>query len=327
MLFVAGLLALGVGVAGLPADGRRPAGPAAGRRRHRAPPRHHRPPPAGRRRGVHRLRGRRGRRQVDAGAPAAGVADQRGPRRAGHLRARRDAVRRRRSGRSCSTGRTPASPRAPRRCCTPPTAPSTCTTCCARRWTPARWSSPTGSSTARWPTRAPAARSRWTTSGCSPAGRPRGCSPTSPCCSTSRPRWAWRAPAGRAVADRLESESLEFHQRVRQTFRALAEADPDRYLVVDARQTPDEIAAVIRVRVAELLSGLPLQQIAPPVPGRARGDRAPRSPAARTIRTPRRARPPSCTRDGAGPRASGRRSSARPPSSPNCARRSRIPRR
>jgi dTMP kinase len=64
---------------------------------------------------------------------------------------------------------------------------------------------------------------------------------------------------GRAVADRLESESLEFHQRVRQTFRALAEADPDRYLVLDARQTPDEIAAAIRVRVAELLSGLPLQ--------------------------------------------------------------------
>ena len=71
---------------------------------------------------------------------------------------------------------------------------------------------------------------------------------------------------GRAVADRLESESLDFHQRVRQTFLALAEADPDRYLVVDARQTPDEIAATIRVRVAELLSGLPLQQIVQPAP-------------------------------------------------------------
>ena len=33
---------------------------------------------------------------------------------------------------------------------------------------------------------------------------------------------------GRAVADRLESESLEFHQRVRQNLRALAEAQPDR---------------------------------------------------------------------------------------------------
>jgi dTMP kinase len=67
---------------------------------------------------------------------------------------------------------------------------------------------------------------------------------------------------GRAVADRLESESLDFHQRVRQTFRALAEADPDRYLVLDARQSPEALAAAIRVRIADLLSGLPLQQLA-----------------------------------------------------------------
>jgi dTMP kinase len=66
---------------------------------------------------------------------------------------------------------------------------------------------------------------------------------------------------GRAVADRLESESIDFHERVRRTFRALAEAQPDRYLVLDARRGPDEIAAAIRVRVADLLSGLPLQQI------------------------------------------------------------------
>ena len=69
---------------------------------------------------------------------------------------------------------------------------------------------------------------------------------------------------GRAAADRMESESLEFHQRVRQTFRALAEAEPDRYLIVDARLSPDEIAAAVRVRVADLLSGLPLQQIQQP---------------------------------------------------------------
>jgi dTMP kinase len=69
---------------------------------------------------------------------------------------------------------------------------------------------------------------------------------------------------GRAVADRLESESLDFHQRVRQTFLALAESEADRYLVVDARRSPDEIAAAIRVRVADLLSGLPLQQLNQP---------------------------------------------------------------
>jgi dTMP kinase len=58
---------------------------------------------------------------------------------------------------------------------------------------------------------------------------------------------------GRAAADRLESESLDFHQRVRQTFLALAEADAGRYLVLDARRGPDELAAEIRLRVTELL--------------------------------------------------------------------------
>ncbi|MQA34784.1 dTMP kinase [Modestobacter roseus] len=77
---------------------------------------------------------------------------------------------------------------------------------------------------------------------------------------------------GRAAADRMESESLEFHQRVRQTFVALAEAEPDRYLVLDARQSPDELAAAIRRRVSVLLEGLPLQQPAKlPTPRGRRG--------------------------------------------------------
>lgn len=76
---------------------------------------------------------------------------------------------------------------------------------------------------------------------------------------------------GRSVADRMESESLEFHQRVRQTFRALAESDPDRYLVLDATRDLDELAAAIRVRVAELLSGLPLQTLPQTDPERTQG--------------------------------------------------------
>jgi dTMP kinase len=97
---------------------------------------------------------------------------------------------------------------------------------------------------------------------------------------------------GRAVADRLESESLEFHQRVRQTFLALAEVEPDRYLVLDARSGPDELAAAIRVRVATLLSGLPLQQlvqpVAPPPPaeGRHNGHSPAHRPHAQTGQTP-----------------------------------------
>jgi dTMP kinase len=62
----------------------------------------------------------------------------------------------------------------------------------------------------------------------------------------------------------MEAESLDFHQRVRQTFRALAEAQPDRYLILDARDSPESIAAAIRVHIADLLSGLPLQQLSRP---------------------------------------------------------------
>ena len=35
--------------------------------------------------------------------------------------------------------------------------------------------------------------------------------------------------------DRIEGESIEFHQRVREEFLRLAKADPDHYLVLDAR--------------------------------------------------------------------------------------------
>ena len=58
---------------------------------------------------------------------------------------------------------------------------------------------------------------------------------------------------GRAVADRLESESLEFHHRVRDTFRALAAAEPGRYLVLDATRGVEELAADVRQRVGALL--------------------------------------------------------------------------
>lgn len=48
--------------------------------------------------------------------------------------------------------------------------------------------------------------------------------------------------------DRMESQPLEFHVRVRSTFLELAESEPDRYLVVDAEQSRDEISAIINRR-------------------------------------------------------------------------------
>ena len=46
--------------------------------------------------------------------------------------------------------------------------------------------------------------------------------------------------------DRLEAEGDDFHEAVRQHFLALAAADPDRYLVVDATLAPGEIHALVR---------------------------------------------------------------------------------
>ncbi|HKY59051.1 MAG TPA: dTMP kinase [Aeromicrobium sp.] len=53
--------------------------------------------------------------------------------------------------------------------------------------------------------------------------------------------------------DRIEAEPLDFHQRVRERFLALARANPDRYLVVAATGDVDTIHATIRAAVEPLL--------------------------------------------------------------------------
>ncbi len=54
-------------------------------------------------------------------------------------------------------------------------------------------------------------------------------------------------------ADRLESETLEFHQRVRRTFLDLASQSRERYVVLDATLTEDQIFTVVMARTARLL--------------------------------------------------------------------------
>jgi len=51
---------------------------------------------------------------------------------------------------------------------------------------------------------------------------------------------------GRAAEDRLEAEHDEFHDRVRSAFLALADAEPERFVVVDAGLPPETVAARIR---------------------------------------------------------------------------------
>jgi dTMP kinase len=54
-------------------------------------------------------------------------------------------------------------------------------------------------------------------------------------------------------ADRLEAEPAEFHLRVRAGFLALARAEPDRYLVLDASRPPEDITREITERLRGLL--------------------------------------------------------------------------
>jgi dTMP kinase len=56
--------------------------------------------------------------------------------------------------------------------------------------------------------------------------------------------------------DRMESESLEFHERVRATFRALAHHHRSRYAVVDASLPVEEVAARVRHEVELRLGAL-----------------------------------------------------------------------
>jgi len=57
--------------------------------------------------------------------------------------------------------------------------------------------------------------------------------------------------------DRLESEKAAFHERVRAEFLALAAAEPDRFLVLDASAPAAELADAVRERVTAALHARP----------------------------------------------------------------------
>jgi dTMP kinase len=59
--------------------------------------------------------------------------------------------------------------------------------------------------------------------------------------------------AGQSGLDRLESETFEFHERVRERYLELAAADPRHYAVINAVASPEEVAAAIRERIESLL--------------------------------------------------------------------------
>jgi dTMP kinase len=55
--------------------------------------------------------------------------------------------------------------------------------------------------------------------------------------------------------NRMEREEIEFHERVRAGYLALASAASERWLVVDARQSVEQVQAAIRARVRRVLPG------------------------------------------------------------------------
>lgn len=71
------------------------------------------------------------------------------------------------------------------------------------------------------------------------------------------PQTGLRRAEGRGTGtDRLERESLAFHERVRYAFLDLAAGDPKRYLVLDASRSAAELTAEVLTR-AESLTGRP----------------------------------------------------------------------
>nr|WP_245563594.1 dTMP kinase [Longispora albida] len=68
----------------------------------------------------------------------------------------------------------------------------------------------------------------------------------------------------RSGADRIEAESLAFHERVRYAFLDLASAQPARYQILDAGLGEDELAARIRERVESLLPTVQVKRAVAP---------------------------------------------------------------
>jgi len=64
------------------------------------------------------------------------------------------------------------------------------------------------------------------------------------------------AVAGRRARalDRLEAEADGFHERIHETFRQLAAAEPERWVVVDGSASIDEVAAAVWAAVQERLA-------------------------------------------------------------------------
>ena len=65
-----------------------------------------------------------------------------------------------------------------------------------------------------------------------------------------------RARSPHKQLDRFESETVEFHERVRRTYLDLAAAEPRRIVVVDAARPTEDVVAAVLPRLEALLSAV-----------------------------------------------------------------------
>ncbi len=69
----------------------------------------------------------------------------------------------------------------------------------------------------------------------------------------SRERLAARQAATSATGDRIETAGVMFHRRLREGFFELAHAEPKRFVIIDATQSIDDVAAAVQRGAQRLL--------------------------------------------------------------------------
>jgi dTMP kinase len=62
-----------------------------------------------------------------------------------------------------------------------------------------------------------------------------------------------RAQKAGPVKDRIESETLKFHQKIRKSFQRIAKKEPKRFITIDASETPEEVYSQAKVNIDAFL--------------------------------------------------------------------------
>ncbi len=62
-----------------------------------------------------------------------------------------------------------------------------------------------------------------------------------------------RAKKAHLAQDRIESETLKFHQKIRNAFKKIAKKEPKRFILIDASKTPEEVYVQAKVSIDALL--------------------------------------------------------------------------